>query len=136
MIAIFFLLTSSNIFSQSFIGKTKAQVKVGLKKYLTNNPVRVDFNEYDSLITFDIRDSAFKKVDFIYVFGRDEKCHTEIKLGCNDCIITFLKNNLKSKKYKWKTANDSVYYSNYSNGLKMELFKQDSTNILKVAKLN
>jgi hypothetical protein len=131
----FLVVIQFHLFSQGFIGKTRSEVQVLLKKYVKKHRVNVDYNEYDSLITFDIRDTLRRKVDYIYVFGKDGKCHTEIRIACEECIQRYLKDDLKNKWYQWIAQNDSVYNSNQSGGLKMERFKQDTSYLLRIMKV-
>jgi hypothetical protein len=131
---LFLININASVFSQGFIDKTKSQVREELQKFALKNRIKAIYNEYDSLITFDIRDSTRKKADFIYVFDKSGKCNTEIKIACNDCIRKFLKDNLKSIKYKWIAQNDSVYNSNWAGGLKMERFKKDTLYFLRIMK--
>lgn len=136
VILFLFLIISHTLYSQYFMGKTRGQLRDHWKMHLAKNPMRVDFNEFDSLITIDVRDSNFKKIDYVYIFGENKKCNTEITLGCDECVVNFFNENVKARKYHWKKQNDSLYQSNFSGGLSMELFKQDSLNVLRVRKSN
>lgn len=133
-LSLILILITANSFSQDFINKNRSQVENELKKYIKKYRINTEVHAYDSLITFDIRDSTRRKVDYVYVFDQNGKCHTEIKMACEECILKFLKDTVKWKRYKWMAQNDSTYYSSYAGGLKMEKLRQDTLSFLIIKK--
>jgi len=117
------LLLPATVFSQNFIGRSKAQVKKFLQKQiLKNDSLDITLTEDDPFLRYSIKAGKTLPADFVYGFNKSGKCQSEKIIAlCDSCFNKFLTNILSEKRYQWKKINENQYVSKYGARMMIEL---------------
>jgi hypothetical protein len=119
ILLLLFLIISIEGQAQGFIGKSKQRVRKVFMEYAQTK--RILINETDSSFHVMVRDSAFKPVDFVYLFD-DGECNTEVRFAdCDSCIQKYLSETLADQNWGWKKVNEKQFLSKSSKRLLLEL---------------
>jgi len=122
-ITLYFLLFSLQGFSQTYINKSRAQVKKDLVAYAAtikeSNPA---VSDADSAIVLSIKGTDGSPVKFIYKFDTAGKCQSEKVVSlCETCYTSFLEKALLTSQYEWKKINGNQYISNFASRMLIEI---------------
>ena len=109
--------------SQTYINKSKAEVKKELTDYIIkNDSLKALIAETDSTIRLVIKGPEVLPADFIYFFDKSGKCKSEkVVTYCDSCYNKFLTVALNRKQYHWKKINENQYVSDYASRMLIEL---------------
>jgi hypothetical protein len=121
---ILFLLIPVAGFSQSFIGKKKADVKTELQNQKKGiDSLSIAITDKDSALVLTQKKGDNSAIDFVYGFDKSGSCQSEkiISSGCDSCFYNLLKKVLGHTKYEWKKLNENQYVSTYSARMLLEV---------------
>lgn len=117
-----FLTFMVNGFSQQFIGKSRKEVLKTLNSYEKRETINTIILEYDSLITFQVRDTSWQHLDQAFYLDGKGICYMEkLQANCDSCFTKYFTQTLKNRKYKWKEIQPGKYVSGFSNSLMLEM---------------
>jgi hypothetical protein len=129
IIIVFLLFVPATGFSQSYINKTKSQVKQELgKEFLKKDSISASITETDSTLLLKVRGAGVIEADHIYSFDRSGKCHSEKTVTwCDTCNEKLFQQLLAEKKYNWKKINMNQYIADFSAGMFVEIQVTNNT---------
>ncbi len=117
---LFFKQICLTSFSQDYILKNKLKAKSMLLKYQSKQKYATNITETDSTLTFLVRDSAAKNLDFICYFNKKGICYKQlIKHNCDSCYSQSLSVTLNNKFYRWTKINENIYLSRFPYRLEL-----------------
>jgi hypothetical protein len=123
--------------SQTYINDYKAVVRSKLKRLIKeNNFQRTSIVETDSTMALQVRDTAWKPVDFVYHFTKNKKCHAEEFITrCEPCFQKYLSNALSMKEYEWVKIDDTHYVSSYNKERMIEIIDDQKEFVFIIYKM-
>lgn len=121
---ILFLLIPVTGFSQTFIGKNKADVKNELQNQKKGgDSLSITISDKDSVLVLTQKKGDNSATDFVFGFDKSGICQSEkiISTGCDSCFYDLLKKVLGQTKYEWKKLNENQYVSKYADRMLLEV---------------
>ena len=121
MIFFFVLLPFMGI-SQTFINKSRKEIKKELAEYsVKNDNLETSLTETDSSISMLVTDPRTLRAKFIYSFDKSGKCISEKTIAwCDSCLGNYLEAALNRTKYGWIRLNENQYISKFSEKMMLE----------------
>ncbi|MFT3935587.1 MAG: hypothetical protein QM726_18310 [Chitinophagaceae bacterium] len=113
----------STCYSQyQYIGMHRFFVKKIWKSYAKKDKLNMLETNSDSTVTFSIRDTMVRDMDFIAYFNQKGKCNkVEEIFDCDSCFRLKFNKVLSDTRLRWTKVAEDAYLSEYSK--KLLLFK-------------